>query len=104
MSCMYLRKISSHTGAQTSLLGRSVDRDKDQISLLDSSIDISGEEQVLATTIKDNLLQSRFINRKFVRVPSVDTSLVQVNDSNLDMMTFVGNDSTSGTTFFVGSC
>jgi hypothetical protein len=87
-----LRKISSHASTHSGFLGGSVDRDKDEISLLDGGIYIRGEEQVLATALKDNLIQTRFVNGKVVGIPSINASLVQVNDGDLDVMALVSDD------------
>lgn len=95
---LYLRKVGSHTSAHTRLLGGSVDRDEDEVSLLDGGINVSGEEQVLATAIKDNLLEARLIDWELVRVPSSNAGRVYVNDGDLDVVALVGDDSAGRTT------
>lgn len=95
----YLRKISSHTSTHTSLLGRSVDRDKDKIGFIDGTIYISREEEILATTIKDNFLETRFIDGQLVRVPGSNASGIDVNDGHLDVMALVSDNSTSRATW-----
>jgi hypothetical protein len=95
-----LRKVSSHTSTHTRFLGGSVDRDKDKISLLDGTIDISSEEQILVTTFKDNLIQTRLVDGKLVGIPSVNTGLVQVDNGDLDVVTLVSDDGTSWATLY----
>jgi hypothetical protein len=57
--------------------------------LNDSLVDPGGEEEVLATAASDNVLETRFIRwePRVGRVPSVDTSLVEVDDGDLDVGT-----------------
>jgi hypothetical protein len=93
-----LRKISSHTSTHSRLLSGSVDRDEDEISLLNGAINVSGEEQVLSSAFKDNLIQTGLIDGKVIGIPSVNTSLVQINNGDLDVVALVGDDGTSGTT------
>lgn len=96
----YLRKISGHTSTHTSLLGGGVDRDKDQISIDNSLVNIGGEEQVLATTSKDDLIQTRFVDGEVIRVPGIDTILVQIDDSDVNVMALVGDNSARRTTYY----
>lgn len=93
-----LRKVSGTAGAHTGLLGGGVDRDEDKISLLDGTIDVGGEEQVLAAALKDNLLETGLVDGQLVRVPGSDTGRVDIDDGDLDVMALVGNYGTSGTT------
>lgn len=62
---------------------------------MNGAINVSGEEQVLSSTFKDNLVQTGFIDGKVIGIPSINTSLVQVNDGDLDVVALVSDDRTS---------
>ena len=97
----HLRKISGHSSAHTSLLGGGVDRDKDQIGIDNGLINVSGEEQVLATTGKDDLIKTGLVNGEVIRVPGIDTGLVQIDDGDVDVMALVSNNGGAGTTCLI---
>ena len=46
-----------------------VNGDENEIRLLNGLGDLRGEDQVLATTFLHNLIQTRLVDRKVVRVP-----------------------------------
>lgn len=83
----YVLEVSSKTGTNTSFLGRRVDRDEDEVSLLDAFIHIGREKQITATRLSYDFLQSGFIDweGKVGAVPSINTLLVEVNNRYLDI-------------------
>ena len=87
-------EISGKASADTGLLGGSVDRDEDEISLLDALVDIGGEEEVAATGFTDDVLKTGLVDGKLevLAVPRVDTRLVKVNDGDSDVGTLESND------------
>jgi hypothetical protein len=94
-------EIGSRPCTNTALLRRGVDADKDEVGLLNGTIDICREEQVAATRLADDILQSGLIDGKLeVRaVPGIDSRLVQVDNRDLDMGAFDRDDGASRTTF-----
>lgn len=92
-------EVSGETSTDTALLGGGVDTDEDEIGLLDTLIDISGEEEVATTRLADDILEAGFVDRKLEvgAVPGVDTGLVQVDDCDGDVGALEGDDSAGGT-------
>ena len=80
-------QVSGETSTETRLLGRSVDRDKDQVGLGDTLVDLGGEEQVPASASLDNINETGLVDGQVEVgvVPSVDTGLVEIDDSDLDV-------------------
>ena len=87
-------EISGKASADTILLGGSVDRDKNEVGLLDALVDIGGEEEVAATGLADDVLKTGLVDGKLevLAVPRVNTRLFQVNDGDSDFGTFESND------------
>lgn len=52
---------------------------------LDGGINVGAEEEVLSPGTFDDLVQSWLVDWEFVRVPGVDSGLVQVDNGDLDM-------------------
>jgi len=54
---------------------------------LDSTVDIGREEEVAVTGLTDNVIEAWLVNweGEISGVPSVDASLVEVNNGDLDM-------------------
>merc|ERR1740120_687005 len=68
-------------------LRRCVHRGEDDVCLLNGSLDVSREEQVLSSASLDHLVQAWLVDGQVVRVPRCDPSLVQVHDGDLDVGT-----------------
>ena len=80
-------QICGETSAETTLLGRGVDRDEDQVGLFDSLVNFRREKKVSTSACLDDINESRFVDREVeVRVvPSVNSGLVQVDNGDLDV-------------------
>lgn len=68
------------------------------LSLGDSLVDVSGEEEVLSTGTLDDLIESRLVDGEVVRVPGVNTRLVEVDDGHLDVGALGRDNGTGGAT------
>lgn len=113
--------VSGATGTNTTLLGRSVYSDEDNVGFSNALGDIGGEEQVgfagsnlgvgarggvagnrsVAGTITGNsynVLQTGLVDGRVLGVPATDSGLVTVDNSNLDVRVLEGNYSRSRTT------
>lgn len=79
----------------TRLLGRGVDADENEIGLLDRSLYVGRKEEVAATCLLDNFDKTRFVNGQLIvaAVPSINPSLVEVNDRDFDVWTLERNNS-----------
>ena len=82
-------QVCGETSAETTLLGRGVNGNEDQVGFGDSLVDFSGEEQVSASALLDNVDQSRLVDGKVEVgvVPSINSGLVQVDNGDLDVRT-----------------
>ncbi len=58
---------------------------KNSLSLLDGLVDVSAEEQVSASSLLDNIVESRLVDWEVIRVPSVDSGLVEIDNGHLDV-------------------
>jgi hypothetical protein len=58
---------------------------QNSLSLGDASVDVGGEEEVTATGGFDDVIEAGLIDGKVVRVPCVNTGLVEVDDGDLDV-------------------
>jgi hypothetical protein len=97
-STLDISQIRSVTSTLSFGLGGGVDGDKDQVGLDDSLVDIGREEEVTSTAATNNLVQTRLVDGKFVRVPGCDSVGVKVDDGNLDVRVLCGDDGTCRTT------
>lgn len=52
---------------------------------LDGGINVGAEEEILSPGTFDDLVESWLVDWEFVRVPGVDSGLVQVDNGDLDM-------------------
>lgn len=73
------------------------------LGLGDSLVDISREEEVLSTGTLDDLVESGLVDREVVRVPRVNTGLVEVDNGDLDVGALGRNDSAGGATDVAGT-
>lgn len=55
------------------------------LGVLDTLVNISAEEEVLAPGGLDNLIETRLVDREVVRVPGVNSLLVEVNNGDLNL-------------------
>ena len=94
----YSRQVSSHTGTNTTLLGGGIYGHKDKIGLIDSTLDVSAEKEVLATAGAHDIVEAGFVDGQIVRVPGVDTALAQVDDGDLDIGALEGDNGASRAT------
>lgn len=58
---------------------------KFSLGVLDTLVNISAEEEVLAPGGLDNLIETRLVDREVVRVPGVNSLLVEVNNGDLNL-------------------
>ena len=79
------------TGADAVGLGRGVDRDEDDIGLLDLPGDIGGEKEVLAPGLLYNVVEPRLEDRQVAAVPGRDARGVHVHDRHGDVGALEGN-------------
>lgn len=98
---MHSLEISGKSCTNTALLCRCVDRDKDQISLLDGLVNIGGEEEVATAGLADNGVETWLVDGEVElgAVPRIDTGLVQVHNGDLNVGALQSNDSASGATW-----
>lgn len=57
----------------------------DLLGLGDSLVDISAEEKISASGLLDNLIESGLVDGEVVRVPGVDSGLVEIDNGNDDV-------------------
>lgn len=97
---IYVLEIGGEPSTHTALLRRRVDADEDQIGLFNRLVDVGGEEEIAATCLADNILQTRLIDGQgeIRAVPGINTRLVQVDNCHFDVRAFQSDDSTSWTT------
>ena len=95
----YSLEISGETCTNTALLCRGVDADKNQVGLFNALIHIGGEEQVAASSLADNFLESGLVDGELeIRtVPCINTGLIQVDNGDSDVGALEGDDSTCRT-------
>lgn len=93
----HILEISRKPSTNTALLGRRVDADKNEIGFVDRFVDISGEEEVAPTGFSNDVLQARLIDGELevLAVPSIDPSLIQIYNGDLDIGTIERDYSTS---------
>jgi hypothetical protein len=73
------------SSSNTCGLSWGVDRNKDDISPFDLSIDISGKEKILPPASLNDFKQTRLVNRKVITVPSINLLLGDISDANTDL-------------------
>jgi hypothetical protein len=88
---MCLPDISGHSTAHSIFLCRCVHGNENQVSFTDSAINVRSEEQVLSTTLLNKLIQSRFVDGQFIRVPSINAGLGNVANSDRNIWALVRN-------------
>jgi len=64
------------------------------LSLFNCFFHVGGKEQITIASLTNNILEARFVDReiKIWAVPGIDTSLVQVNNGDLDVGAFKRDD------------
>ncbi len=90
MVCEYsphILQVRSNACTDTRLLRGGVDRDEDQVSLLDRTVDIRREEKIATACLANDMVEPWLIDweGEISGIPSVDAGLVEVDDGNLDM-------------------
>lgn len=90
-------EIRGKASTDTALLGGRVDTDEDKVGLEDALVDIRGEEEVATARLTDDVDETGLIDRKceIRAVPSIDPSLVQVDDGDLNVGALEGDDRAS---------
>jgi hypothetical protein len=93
-------EICGKPSTNTGFLGWGVDGHEDEIRLENSLVDVGREKQVSSPRLTNDVLQSRLIDRQLeVRaIPSINTGLVQIDNGDLDVRAFEGDDGACGTT------
>lgn len=83
----HILQVRSNACTNARFLRRSIDRDEDQVGLLDRTVDIRGEEKVATTRLANDMIKAWLIDweGEISRVPSVNAGLVEVDNGNLDM-------------------
>lgn len=86
---MDVLEISRKTCTNARLLRRCVNRDKNKIGLLDPLVHVCRKEQVAPAGLTYNVLEAWLVNRELeiYAVPSINTFLVEVDDSDHDIRT-----------------
>lgn len=99
-SYVHVLEISGEASADTRFFGGGVYADENELGFQDGLVDICREEEIASTSLTDDILEARFVDRKFEvwRVPGVDTSLIEINDGDLDVGTLESDYRASGTT------
>ena len=94
-------EIRSKAGTDARLLGGSVHGHEDEVSLADGLVDVRGEEEVAAARLLDDFKEPGLVDWELVirAVPRVDTGLVEVDDGDLDVRAFEGNDGARRATY-----
>ena len=59
----------------------------DLLGLGNGLVDIGREEEISSSGLLDDLIESGLVDGEGVRVPSVDSGLVKIDDSNSDIGT-----------------
>lgn len=60
-------------------------RVSNSLSSRDRAVNVRAEEQVLPPSALDDLVQTGLIDGETIRVPGVDTSLVEIDNGDLDV-------------------
>ena len=63
--------------------------ENDSLGFCDGLVHVGGEEKVLPPSSLDDLIETGLVDGEVVRVPGVNTSLVQVDNGDLDVGTEV---------------
>lgn len=74
--------VGRSSGTNTLGLRGSVDRNKDNVSGFDFTINVGGEEKVSAATLLDYLEQARFIDGKIVTIPCINLLLREIRNTD----------------------
>jgi hypothetical protein len=99
--CPDLLQVSSEASSDTRLFGGGVDGNEDEaarqrmslrgggdlLGLGDGLVDIGREEEISSSCLLNDLIESWLVDGEGVRVPSVDSGLVKIDDSNSDIGT-----------------
>lgn len=87
-------EICRKTSTNTALLRGRVDADEDQVCLLDALVDVGREEEVASARLLDDVNEAGLIDgeAEIGAVPRVDTLLVEIDDGDLDVGAFEGDD------------
>lgn len=57
----------------------------DSLGLGDGLVDIGAEEEVSASSLLDDLVESWLVDGEIIRVPSIDSGLVEVDNGDSDI-------------------
>ena len=95
---MNLREISGRARTHASFFGGGVDRNENEVGLINGTINVGAEEEVLIATRNNNVVEPRFINGKDARGPRSDANGVHVDDDDLDIRALVSDDGAGGST------
>mmetsp|Transcript_19343 Transcript_19343/g.37929 ORF Transcript_19343/g.37929 Transcript_19343/m.37929 type:complete len:481 (-) Transcript_19343:69-1511(-) len=98
-----VRDVSSTSSTDTASLGRRVDTDKDNVGLCNGTINVGGEEEVLVAALEDELIETRFVDREFVRVPGSNLLLADIHNGHSDVVALVGDHRHGGATNIAGT-
>ena len=92
-SCRLLNElqVNGFSSPFTKRFCRRIDRNKNDVRLIDTAVNFRREKQVFSPGLKHSFQQSRLKNRKFVRVPGIDPLLGNINDCHLIIGAFAGN-------------
>jgi hypothetical protein len=95
-----LLEVSSETGTNAAFLCRGVDTDEDELGLLNGLVHVRREEEVTTASLTNYIHETRLVNGelKVWAIPSIDTSLVEINDGNPDVGTLESDDRACGAT------
>lgn len=77
--------VGGTSSSNTCGLSWGVDRNKDDISLFDLSIDISGKEKILSPASLNDLKKTWLVNRKVITIPSINLLLRDISNANTDL-------------------
>ena len=80
-------KVGCIASTDARLLCGGVDTNENKIRLFNRFVYVGRKEEVAATCFLDNIDELRFVNRQRIvfAVPSINPSLVEVNDSDFDV-------------------
>ncbi len=94
-------EIGSIASTNTTFLCGRIDADENKIGLLDCLVYARGEKEVATTGFLDDVDQPGFIYGQVVvgAIPRVDSSLVEVDDGDLNVWALQRNDGTSRATY-----
>ena len=96
-------EIGGTVGTESVGLRRRVDANEDDVGSADRGGNIGGEGEIFSPRSPDQLVESRFIDGKLIRIPGGDAGAVDINDLDVNVGAFRSDHRHGGTADVAGS-